>query len=362
MKPIYLFSAFGTMIIIGGCSNQNAVRPERKDIVEAVFASGTVRSAQQYVIIAQAEGRLLATLTQEGDSIQAGDELFRMEDDAQRAQLESSRAQYHYAYQNTGDQSALLGQLLARKGQQEEKHLADSLQFVRYDRLLSAGAVSQSEWEKVRLAFMQSKKELEAMNLQIDDLRESLRLEALQAEASLTYQQEMLQQLSIQAPAAGVMLQLFKTTGELVKKGETLAEVSSGKMIIRLLISEDDVKRLAVGQMLVVELNTEKTKSYKAKITRILPAFDAREQSFIAEAEFAEMPEMLLSGTALQANIIIRKHQHALVIPAEYLVDDSCVMNRRGRRIAVKTGIKTAEWVEVTAGLSEETILVQPKH
>jgi hypothetical protein len=147
----------------------------------------------------------------------------------------------------------------------------------------------------------------------------------------------------------------------LVRRGETLAEIGSGHFIARLLVAEEDIVRIKPGQEVFIELNTQKNKSYKAGITKIYPAFDPKDQSFIAEAEFTEPVPEIKSGTQLQANIVIGEKQQALVIPSSYLLPDNYVIREGSdEKVQVITGIKTAEWVEILSGLSEKDVLTLP--
>jgi multidrug resistance efflux pump len=67
------------------------------------------------------------------------------------------------------------------------------------------------------------------------------------------------------------MLQINKTEGELIKRGEQVAEIGSGEFIAKLLIVEEDINKIKVGQEVFIELNTDKNKSYKAYYLKFIP-------------------------------------------------------------------------------------------
>jgi multidrug efflux pump subunit AcrA (membrane-fusion protein) len=129
-----------------------------------------------------------------------------------------------------------------------------------------------------------------------------------------------------------------------------------------LYVAEDDIEKIQLGQQTLITLNTNKDKVHNAKVTKIYPSFDVASQSFIIEATFDELPPQLKNATQLQANFIISQKNNALVIPAIYLLDGDTVISKTNhQKIAIKTGIKTIEWVEVVNGLKDNEKLELPK-
>ena len=65
----------------------------------------------------------------------------------------------------------------------------------------------------------------------------------------------------------------------------------------------------------------------------------------------------------MEANIIIRQQNNALIIPRKALVaDDSVQVKQDGniKTIAVETGIRTLDDVEIVKGLDESSLVVLP--
>mgnify|MGYP003856367635 FL=1 len=52
---------------------------QRTDIVESVYASGVLKSQNQYEVFSRAVGVVKSVLVHEGDSIKKGDPLFQIE-------------------------------------------------------------------------------------------------------------------------------------------------------------------------------------------------------------------------------------------------------------------------------------------
>lgn len=337
------------------------MRPQRKDIVDAVFASGSIITDEQYSVTSQSEGYLINSFVKEGDTVNEEQVLFHIYDDVQKAQLESATASYQYAMNNISSNSAILQQLNAQRIQLKNKLINDSLNHIRYSNLVKSNAVSQSDYEKVKLTFDNSQQELLATEILIEDTRKNLELEVIKSKANLVSQQNSSSYYVLNSRVDGIILQIFKTNGDLVKRGETVAEIGSGNFIIKLLISEDDINSVCVGQDVFVELNTKKDQPYKARISKIYPAFDTKEQSFTAEALFSEQVANLKSGTQLQANIVIRQQIQALVIPTNYLLPGDYVITSHAKeKMKVQLGIKTTEWAEIISGIDEQSTLIRP--
>ena len=350
---------FVVLLVLTGCSNQDKVSPVRKDIVDVVFASGNIETINQYNVTSLVEGYLVNTFVTEGDSVKRGEYLFHIQDETQSAQLESSIASYDYAVNSANPDSEILLQLNSQKLQAKNKYEIDSIDYERYDVLIKTKAVARVEYERAKLNYENSRLSLNSIENQIKDLKKSLELEKTKAKAGLIAQQNTGSFYKPACAVDGIVLQVFKEVGELVKKGETIAGIGSGKFIIKLFVSEEDINSLKIGQETFIVLNTERNKSYKAKITKIFPAFDTIEQSFVVQAEFEGKIPSLKTGTQLQANIVIMQKKNALVIPSNYVMQGSYVLAEgESEKTKIEVGITTPEWTEVLSGIDESSILV----
>lgn len=349
------------IIALTGCNQQERTTPQRKDIVDVVFASGSIITDNDYMVTSQSEGYLVKSFVEEGDKVSTGQPLFHIYDDAQKVQLESAEANYRYALSNSRPNSAVLMQLNAQLIQAKNKLSNDSLNFRRYQNLVKSNAVSQADYDKAMLSFDNSQQELQAIENQIADTKKNLSLDLIRAKASLASQQSTSSYYTLSSAVDGTVLQKFKKDGELVKKGETVAEIGSGAFIAKLFISEEDINKIKLGQDVYIELNTEKNRGFQAIISKIYPSFDTQEQSFVAEARFIEPIMSIKSGTQLQANIVIQQKRDALVVPTNYLLPNNNVMIADGRKkVEVTVGIKTTQWTEILKGLDENTTIVLP--
>ncbi len=347
------------MAVLSCCSPEQKCKPVRKDIVDAVFATGYLITEKQRNISAQNEGYFSIAFVKEGDSVFAGQKLFQLDNQNQMAFMLSSKAIYDNAEAQSQSGSNLLEQLESQQLQAYNKYLTDSINLLRNRSLVSSNAVSKSDYERVKLASENSKLEWQYSKNVMEETKATLQLNIVKSKSDFAVQQQNLEHQTICSQQAGLISKLFKSEGDWVRKGESLAEIASGEFVAKLLIAEDDINKLIIGQKVYIELNTRRNFTYEACLTKIYPCFDAKEQSFIAEARFIHPIPNLKSYTQLQANIIIAQRKQALVVPSNYVFMDSLVRCSTGTQ-KINIGIKTAEWVKVIQGIKDDEILFLP--
>ncbi|HTR27715.1 MAG TPA: HlyD family efflux transporter periplasmic adaptor subunit [Puia sp.] len=356
---------FAVLLALTGCRHISSTNPEYRDIVDAVFASGSTQAKDQYHVTAYADGYLEQSLVAEDDSVHKGQLLFRIADDIQRTQVQNAATNYDYAARNASDKGPQIQQLESQIAQARQKKTTDSLNFQRYQRLLPTHAVAQVDYDNARLAAEASSASLIQLQKALEDLRTNLSLTVENARSQYRIQQENNTYFGLTAQTNGRIENVYKKNGDLIRKGDIIAELGAGLQVARLLIAEEDIDRVRLGQHVLVSLNTDKVHVFKATVTKIYPSFNTNDQAFIAEATFDPLPPNLRDGTQLQANILLSEKKHALVIPTSFLLPgDSVILAADHTRIPVRTGIRTLEWVEILDGLRDNQPIqpINPAH
>ncbi|QJD96360.1 HlyD family efflux transporter periplasmic adaptor subunit [Mucilaginibacter robiniae] len=358
----YSLLGLTALLILAGCQPKNLVKPQRKNIVDAVFGSGHIENLNQYTIMANAEGFIKKAYVAEGDTVKGGQPLFRLANDVQQTQVSNALTNLQYAETNTAQGSPQIEQLKIQIGLAKQRNRVDSANYQRYSRLIKTQAVSVTDFENSRLTYQNSLSNLHVLQKNLADLQRNLNLNLQNAKAQYKIQEANNNYYNLTSSGAGVVMNVVKKTGDYVRKGDAIALVGAGKPIAKLDIAENDIERIKVGQQTLISLNSDKNKVYEATITKIYPAFNTSEQAFIAEATFTNTPGNLLNGTQLQANIIIQKKKDALVIPSYYLQNGDYVFVQGSKeKKKVEAGIRTLEWTEITGGLSGNEELTLPK-
>jgi multidrug resistance efflux pump len=344
-----------SIVVLKSCGKKaETITLVRKNIIDAVFASGYTINSDEYIVATKTEGFIIKSYVKESDEVEVGDLLFQLSGDVQSSQLENALTQYNDALFKASSESP---QILSQQTQIEQAKSQveqDRKNYDRYNKLIKTNAVSKLDFEKAKLQYEASLSELEVLEKSLEDLMSSLQLNLDNAESQLKIQKEYYGDYFIKAAKRGKVLNIFKEQGELAKKGESLAKIGSGKTIAKLFIAEEDINHIKVGQNTKIALNTDKDNPVDAIVSKIYPSFDVAEQSFILEADFLEEKNKILANTQLQANIIIAQKENALVIPIEYLSDDNMVTLNDNEKVSVDIGIKSNKWVEIISGINEK--------
>ncbi|NDC40237.1 MAG: HlyD family efflux transporter periplasmic adaptor subunit [Chitinophagia bacterium] len=363
MKKSYLFVAL--LLGMASCKPKfETTQPKTGPVTEAVFASGTIEPKDAYNLNSLYDGYLLKSFVVENDLVKDGQLLFQLDNKQQNTQVERAKAAEQFAASNAADNSPQLGQLKAQAAATLAKRTTDSVTLGRMERLLRTQSVSRQEVDNARLVY------------QTSVANHLAALEALQAATNKARQDLIISRADLQNAAAGnnyynlvaignsKVYQVFKKPGDLVRKGDQVAQLGNpDSIVINLDLDEGNIGKIALGQQVLVELNTQKNKQYKAVISKIYPHFNENAQSYKVEARFTEAVPVLISGTQLQANIITSRKEQALLVPHVFVMSNSKVLVKNGDKadtVLVQTGIVSDEWVEITQGLKgNETLLRQ---
>jgi multidrug efflux pump subunit AcrA (membrane-fusion protein) len=352
---------FVTGLFISSCGRNSAINPEVRDVTDAVFGSGFITYSDEYWVTANAQGFILNSYIKEGDKVTKEQSLFELSSEVQALQSSNARVNYQDALINANPASPQILQLKNQIAYAEKTAELDRKNYNRYSRLIKTGAVSQLEFEKAKLQFENTASNLEVLIKTLADLENKLQLQVKNAKNKMDIQDQYFGDYLITSVLDGIVLEISKNTGEQANKGEMLARIGAGKLVTKLYISEEDINLIKLNQEVDLSLNTDIKRTYKAKVSKIYPAFDDKEQSFVIEVDFTQDVPKLYSGTQVQANIIIEKRKNALIIPSTYLFDNNKVLLKNGDKIEIKTGIKNSEWVEVVSGIDEHTTIISPR-
>jgi multidrug efflux pump subunit AcrA (membrane-fusion protein) len=351
---LLLLLVVAAILLVSSKSKTELIKPVRKEIIDAVFAHGYTINSDEYLVATKTEGFILKSYIKEGDYIEVGDPLFQLSSEVQSEQFENALAQYNDALYKASPNSPEIVSLQTQIQQAASQVAFDKINYDRQSALMESDLVSQFDYDKSKLQYETSLSNLQVLEKSLEDLKSTLQLNLENAESQLEIQKDYLGDYFIRSTKKGQVLNIFKEQGELAKRGESLAKIGSGSTIAKLFIAEEDITHVKVGQNTRIALNTDKENPLDAVISKIYPAFDFAEQSFILEAEFLQQYSTILANTQLQANIYIAHKENALVIPAEFLRANNKVTLADDSEVTVAIGIESGKWVEIISGINEE--------
>ncbi len=345
-------------LLLTSCEEKESTAPIKKNVQEVVFASGTMEMADEYIVSALADGLILSLEIKEGDRIKQNQVIATLDNEVQSNQVEDARILLHDSRVNASPQSSQLQNLQSQINQAKEQLAFDKNNYLVYKELWGKKSVSKLDFEKMKLQYEASQNNLLGLEENYNDLQKSLTLAVQRNQVQLNTQKALLNDYLLKSNTSGQVLNVYKKPGELVRKGEALAKIGQGDFIVKLFVSEEDITKIQLNQIVMVSINTYLDKTFKAQVSKIYPSFNEAEQSYTIEAKFEELPEQLFSGTQLQANIQTGKKNDVLLIPTAYLKNNK-VQLENGEVVDVELGFSDSKWTEIKSGISENDVILK---
>lgn len=347
--------------IVSACGKkQESLSPAVENISESVYASGIVKSRGQYQVFSPVSGLIAEVLVKEGDSVKKGQPLLRIMNEQARLNAANARLASELADFNTnGDK---LGELKTAVDFARTKLKNDSLLLARQRNLWEQQIGSRNDLDQRELAFRNSQTNYEAALLRYADTRRQLEFTARQARNSVQISNSVAADFIIRSEVAGRLYSLMKERGEMVSPQSPVAVIGdAGDFSLELQVDEYDITRVAVGQRILLSMDSYRGRVFEARVDKIVSIMNERSRTFTVEASFAVKPPSLFPNLTVEANILIRTKEKALTIPRSYLVEDSFVLGKDGKKIRVQTGLKDYKKVEILGGLRAADIIYKPQ-
>ncbi|PRY10176.1 multidrug resistance efflux pump [Pontibacter ummariensis] len=348
------------MFLLASCGGeQEKTQPTVANISESVYASGVVRSKDQYQLFPSVSGTVQQVLVTEGDLVQQGTPLLKVENEAARLSTENARIAAEFARVDANAEK--LNELQAAIDLARSKKQNDSLLLVRQRNLWANQIGTKVELEQRELSYKNSLTAYRSAVLRYQDLKKQLDFAARQSQKNLQISQTRTDDYTVKSETDGKVYSVLKEKGEMVSPQSPVAVIGDAdEFILELQVDEYDIARVKPGQRVLLNLDSYKGQVFEGKVYKINPAMNERTRSFTVEAAFVTKPATLYPNLTTEANIIIQAKENALLIPREYLLDGAFVLKENEEKVAVKTGLKDYQQVEILEGLSKDDVIVKP--
>lgn len=347
--------------LILSCQDKpETITPTMGPLTESVYAAVLVEPAFLYQANANATGILEALLVQEGDSVAAGQLLFRIRNENPSLNASNALASLELARANLRGNQTVLDDLRTQLSNARSVVHNDSLNYARQRNLWEQKIGSKSDLEQRALALEASRNTLRRLQNQVARTRNDLQTQLEQAENNYKLAQSNAGEFAVTSRLDGAVYDVFVEMGELVTPQTALATIGSSEdYLLNLRLDEVDITRIAEGQKILVNLDAYGSEVFNARLTKVYQKKDERTQTFKAEAVFETAPQKLYYGLAGEANILITEKQSALTIPLVYLLEGNRVI-AHGDTVSVTTGIRSMEKVEILSGIDAAAVLTKP--
>ena len=342
------------------CTNkQEHIKPVLSAITESVYASGTLKSQAQYQAFSNVNGSIQDIYVKEGANVKIGTPILSISNDLQ--QLNTQNAQLAAQYAALSNNKGKLEDAKNLISIQLRKMQSDSLLWIRQKNIWQNNGGTKVDLEQRELGFESSKVDYQSAVLKFDELKRQLGFEASQSKKNVQISQKLASDFTLKSEINGVLYQLYKKRGESITSQIPLALLGGNKQfVLEMQVDEYDIFKVKPGQLVLVTLDSYKGEVFEAKVATISPMMNEATKTFFVEATFLKPPEALYPFISFEANIVIRTKQRALLIPINYLLNDSTVLKSNGEKVKVSTGLKDYKMVEILSGISAADELANP--
>ncbi len=287
--------------------------PLMADIFATYQSTTTISSDAEAPVLARVSGEVIEILVEEGDDVEEGQLLARL--DGKRLRL----------------------QMVEAKANLEKTRKA----YERYVQLHERGLVSASTFE--------------GLKFDMDALKATYELKRL----SYNY-------TKIRAPISGVVSSRNIKLGQHVMAGAAAFKITNTtRLVAYLSIPQTELSKISAGDTAKLRVDAMPEIEFSAVIARISPTIDPRNGTFRATASIENEDGELAPGMFGRFNIAYEKHADALLIPAAALIEEDSetvvyvVSDGLASRRAIEVGIRSGGMVEVLGGLdANEQIVV----
>ncbi|GAB4093655.1 efflux RND transporter periplasmic adaptor subunit [Flaviaesturariibacter terrae] len=348
------------VLLLASCrESEEKIYPQSGPITESVYASGAVRSRDQYEVHATVSGTIQQLYVTEGDPVRAGQPLLRLQQEAQR--LSAENAELNAAYSSESRNADRLAELRTTVDGAKARLDNDAALYERQQALWKDGIGTRNELDARALALRTSRDALRAAQLRYSDLRRQVEQGAAVARKSASVARAQLGDYTVRSSINGRVYSVLRKQGELVGPQVPIAIIGAeNDFLLELQVDEYDIAKVRLGQTVILTLDSYKGQVFEARISKIDPLMNERTRSFLVEAQFTKRPERLYPNLSVEANIVLQTKAQALTIPRSYLVDDNHVLLAGKKKRAVITGLRDYQRVEITSGLRRDEAIIKP--
>jgi len=307
-----------TMLVIAGCGNREqagqggavpvhveAAAVKVADLKQELPAVGSLSSPQETVVAPQISGRIVSLDIAQGQVLQRGQILARLDDSIQQAALASAEA----TLANARDV------------------------YERDQQVVKTGGVSEQQLQSDKTAVRQ-------------------------AEAKVKQAKVNLQYTTIRAPFTGALGLRQVSLGAYLNAGDAIVRIRQmDPLYLDFEIPQQAVGRISLGQeanFTVPGISSE----FEGKVTTIDPALNADSRNVHVQATVPNPKLLLKPGMFAQVRLIVGTKPDTLFVPAQSIVPEGDVRyvwivaaGDKAEQRSVNVGQYRNNWVEIISGL-----------
>jgi len=336
-------------------------------VVQAFYATGTVRPRLEYPISSNVAGVVEKVLVSQGQAVRKGQELALVVDPMLEYNANKTAADLRMRREfadpqrspviHQFDQQIVAGEQMLQTAQQEQQRFAS---------LSQRNAGSANDLDQAREHTQKIWSDVESLKAQrltkLAELTEDLEV----AQAADRAAQENQRRQTLTSPVDGVVLDQPIAQGTHVEvNGHVMqiADVGTSSLIMRAAVDEENIAGVRNGQDVKMTLYSFAGRTFDGIVEQKYPKADPNRRTFDVDVRFALAEPKLQPGMTGELAFIEQTRARALIVPAQAVQAGAVWAVQDGKLVktAAAIGIKSIERVEITEGLRVgDTIVISP--
>lgn len=358
---IYSVFLILTVLLYSCQQDTERTKPTLIPLTESVYSSFILEPDSFYAVHASIGGIIEQKMISEGDLVSKGQIIAIIENNTQELTQQNSKLALELSRANYSGKSKLLIELENELHTAKIKYKSDSIKYYNQLRLWNQEVGTKNELDSRELTYGVSRNNLKTLTNKLNRTKKELKVQFKKAENDFLNSRLVGNEYMIQSRIDGMVYEVLKNAGELVLQQEPIALIGSEKnFVIKMLVDEVDIIKIHLGQKVLVVLDAYGEEVFIAKVNKIFPSINKGTQTFTVEALFDKQPDLLYSGLAGEANIIISSKKEVLTIPLNYLINNRKVKTEAGE-VEVKVGLRNLSYVEILSGLDTTSVIIKPE-
>ncbi|UCF04684.1 MAG: efflux RND transporter periplasmic adaptor subunit [bacterium] len=291
-------------------------RIQQRDMTDYILASTTLEALREIEVFSKTTGIVEELRVEEGDAVAAGDTLIVL--DEREARLNHRKAEISF------------------------KEAENALNRSR--EMKSRNLISQEDFETALLAHENALTSLGEARLALEYTR-------------------------VTAPIGGTITHRSVELGTMVTQGKALFRLADfNPLRARIYIPEKELRRLHVGQRVVLGIESVPEREFDASVTLISSVVDPSSGTFKVTVEVESAGGILRPGMFASARIIVDTHPQTRVVQAEAVLYDGkqrylyVIREGAAERVDVEAGFIDKGCVEVLGPVEEGEMVVVAGH
>lgn len=356
-------SSIGIVLAISllfACTNKvENTFPTIEKITHSVYASGVVKSYNQYQVYSKVNGIITQILVQDGALIRKGQAIIKLSDDAQKLNYENAKLLANFSDANTNKeklQQALTELDVAKLKMENELSLLE-----RQKQLWSQEIGTKNDIDQRALLYKNAASNYNASKLRLNDLKKQIDLQSEQTKRTASISSTSMNDYIIKSEIDGKLYSLAKEKGEMVNTQTPIGVIGdASNFYVELQVDEYDISKLLIGQKVLLTMDSYKGGVFEASISKMYSMMNEKSKSFKVEAIFTKKPKNLYPNLTAEANIILEVKERAITIPRNYLIGNDMVLLANQEKRKVTIGLRDYEKVEILSGITTKDQIFKP--